>query len=118
MPMTSLQIWIRHWTRRAPSESCRRCKRHDPAQGRKRQETDVLASASTIRRSSRAPLVIGLVNNMPDLALRATERQFCALLSAASHDFVVRLKLFTLPNIPRSDATLAHIARTMTISRN
>ena len=67
--------------------------------------------ARTVRRSSRSPLVIGLVNNMPDLALRATERQFCALLSAASHDFVVRLKLFTLPDIPRSDATLAHIAR-------
>ena len=67
--------------------------------------------ARTIHRSSRSPLVIGLVNNMPDLALRVTERQFCALLSAASRDFVVRLKLFTLPHIPRSDATLAHIAR-------
>jgi homoserine O-succinyltransferase/O-acetyltransferase len=68
-------------------------------------------AARTNHRSSRSPLVIGLVNNMPDLALRATERQFCALLSAASRDFVVRLKLFTLPDIPRSDATLAHIAR-------
>src|SRR5271165_932147 len=68
-------------------------------------------TALAIRRSCRAPLVIGLVNNMPNLALRATERQFCALLSAASHDFVIRLKLFSLPEIPRSDATLAHIDR-------
>jgi homoserine O-succinyltransferase/O-acetyltransferase len=66
-------------------------------------------TAFAIRGSSRAPLVIGLVNNMPDLALRATERQFCALLSAASRDFVTRLKLFSLPEITRSDTTRAHI---------
>jgi homoserine O-succinyltransferase len=68
-------------------------------------------TALAIRRSCQAPLVIGLVNNMPDLALRATERQFCTLLSAASHDFVIRLKLFSLSEVPRSDVTLAHIDR-------
>ena len=31
-----------------------------------------------------APVVIGLVNNMPDAALQATERQFCDLLAEAS----------------------------------
>jgi homoserine O-succinyltransferase/O-acetyltransferase len=56
-------------------------------------------------------IVIGLVNNMPDAALRATERQFCDLLSAASSDFVVRLKLFSLPEIERSHAMRSHIAR-------
>jgi homoserine O-succinyltransferase len=46
-------------------------------------------------------LVIGLVNNMPDAALRATERQFCELLSEAAQGRVIRLRLFSLPGIPR-----------------
>ena len=75
------------------------------------RHADQRASARSSVRSSRAPLVIGLVNNMPDQALRATERQFCTLLSAASHDFVVRLKLFSLPEIQRSETALAHIGR-------
>jgi hypothetical protein len=33
--------------------------------------------------SSPAPLVIGLVNNMPDAALQTTEQQFTELLGAA-----------------------------------
>ena len=35
-------------------------------------------------RTQRAPLVIGLVNNMPDGALQATERQFEGLLGEAA----------------------------------
>jgi homoserine O-succinyltransferase len=69
------------------------------------------ARASQRRRSLRQPIVIGLVNNMPDAALRSTERQFCSLLSAASRDVVVRLKLFAIPEIPREPALQAHIAR-------
>ncbi len=61
--------------------------------------------------SHRDPIVIALLNNMPDAALEGTERQFCALLSAASRDFVVRLKLYSLPEIARSDATRSHISR-------
>ena len=57
------------------------------------------------------PIVIGLVNNMPDAALRATEQQFCTLLHAASRDFVVRLKLFSHPRIQRSAQAMAHIER-------
>jgi len=34
---------------------------------------------------------IGLVNNMPDAALKATERQFLTLLDAAADGMVVRL---------------------------
>ena len=48
-------------------------------------------------------LDIGLVNNMPDTALRATERQFLSLLTAAAQGIVVRLRLFTLPDVPRTD---------------
>jgi len=53
-------------------------------------------------------LTIGLINNMPDAAFRATERQFISLLDAASDDFPVRLKLYTLPGVPREGACLLH----------
>jgi homoserine O-succinyltransferase len=46
---------------------------------------------------------VGLVNNMPDSALIATERQLFQLLDAAAGSLPVRLKLYTLPNVPRSD---------------
>ena len=56
------------------------------------------------------PLTIALVNNMPDSALRTTERQFGELLAAASQERPVELKLFSLPEIPRSERARAHIA--------
>lgn len=46
-------------------------------------------------------LAIGLVNNMPDAALQATERQFTALLGKAAGDRPVRLHLFALPGVER-----------------
>jgi homoserine O-succinyltransferase/O-acetyltransferase len=48
-------------------------------------------------------LDIGLVNNMPDAALDATVRQFRGLLGAAAGETVVRLTLYTLPEVPRTD---------------
>jgi homoserine O-succinyltransferase/O-acetyltransferase len=47
-------------------------------------------------------LTVGLVNNMPDAALDATERQFIDLIRAASPDLIVRFKLFSVPEIARS----------------
>ena len=58
-----------------------------------------------------APLRIALVNNMPDSALRTTERQFSELLAAASQGHAVELKLFSLPAIPRSEKARSHIAQ-------
>ena len=49
-------------------------------------------------------LNVGLVNNMPDAAVAATERQFASLVEAASGDFDVRLSLFDLETLPRSHA--------------
>jgi len=49
-------------------------------------------------------LVIGLINNMPDAALETTERQFIDLLDAATKDRSIRLKLYSLPEVPRTDA--------------
>ncbi len=53
---------------------------------------------------------IGLVNNMPDAALEATERQFTDLIRAAASDVVVRLKLFALPELPRGQAARGALA--------
>jgi homoserine O-succinyltransferase len=46
---------------------------------------------------------VGLVNNMPDSALISTERQLFDLLNASAGRMPVRLRLYTLPMIPRSD---------------
>jgi homoserine O-succinyltransferase len=48
-------------------------------------------------------LDIGLVNNMPDAALDATERQFRGLLSASAGDLDVRLTIYSLPEVPRTE---------------
>jgi homoserine O-succinyltransferase/O-acetyltransferase len=46
-------------------------------------------------------ITIGLINNMPDEALKATERQFLSLLDAASDGLQIRLLYFMLPDVPR-----------------
>jgi homoserine O-succinyltransferase len=49
-------------------------------------------------------ITIGLINNMPDAAFTATERQFCSLLNAASrNDLKVLLLFYLLPEIPRKE---------------
>ncbi len=52
---------------------------------------------------------IGLINNMPDGALRSTERQFLTLLDTAADGVLVRLSLYALPGVPRNDSARAHI---------
>lgn len=56
------------------------------------------------------PLVIGLVNNMPDAALRTTERNFREVLAAASRDIPIHLRMLSLPEISRSAAARLHLA--------
>jgi homoserine O-succinyltransferase len=48
---------------------------------------------------------------MPDAALHATERQFLALLQAAADDIPVRLTLYTLPEVPRTDFGREQVSR-------
>jgi homoserine O-succinyltransferase len=78
------------------------------------QSTSGVATLERVQRSSTKPptrvrdsdqncLEIGLINNMPDAALDATVRQFRGLLAAAAGDTAVRLTLYTLPEVPRSD---------------
>jgi len=54
---------------------------------------------------------VGLVNNMPDAALQATERQFVALLGAAADGLTVRLTPYALPDIPRTDWGRDYVTR-------
>ncbi len=44
-------------------------------------------------------LEIGIVNNMPDATLAATERQFKALIDHATAGRRVRVRFFALPGI-------------------
>ena len=54
-------------------------------------------------------LVIGLINNMPDMALETTEAQFARLLSHAADSLDVRLRLSFLPEVPRGPAGREHL---------
>jgi len=53
---------------------------------------------------------IALINNMPDPALEDTEMQFMELLESAAGDLPVRLKLYSLPRVPRGDRGLEHLS--------
>lgn len=54
------------------------------------------------------PIVIGLVNNMSDAALRTTEQQFRLLLAKAPPGRSLLFRLFFLPEIARSEAARRH----------
>ena len=55
------------------------------------------------------PLRIALINNMPDSALEDTEVQFFELLESAAGELPVSLKLYSLPDLPRSEAGEQHL---------
>jgi len=50
-----------------------------------------------------APLAIGLLNNMSDGALEATERQFLHLLTAAGADLHIEVSFYHFSEVPRGD---------------
>jgi homoserine O-succinyltransferase len=54
---------------------------------------------------------LGLINNMPDPALQATEQQFVKLLDAAAEGTSVHLSLYALPNVLRTDWGEGYLAR-------
>jgi homoserine O-succinyltransferase len=58
---------------------------------------------------AKAPITIGLVNNMSDAALLATERQFMRLIAPAARETDVHVRLFYLPEIARGDAARAQL---------
>jgi homoserine O-succinyltransferase len=54
---------------------------------------------------------IGLLNNMPEAALEATEQQFLELLGAAAGDSWVHLRFFSLPGVPRSERIRSYLSQ-------
>ena len=71
---------------------------------------DSSATARAFRACAGAgEIVIGLINNMPDAALDATESQFSSLLEAAAESLPVHLRYSTLPEVPRSWLAQARI---------
>lgn len=69
-----------------------------------------MTHAASTAESKRQPVVIGLVNNMGDAALRTTEEQFRDLLGRAGASYDVRLRLFSFPELIRSEAGAAYVA--------
>jgi len=57
-----------------------------------------------------AAIRIGLINNMPDTALHATEAQFAGLLEGASPARHVSLRFSSLPELTRGAEASAHIS--------
>ncbi|MGH7094256.1 MAG: homoserine O-acetyltransferase/O-succinyltransferase family protein, partial [Stellaceae bacterium] len=55
------------------------------------------------------PIAVGLVNNMPDAALKSTERQFRELLQSAAGNRPLSLRVFSIPGLARSDAGQRHV---------
>jgi homoserine O-succinyltransferase len=62
------------------------------------------AQPGALERPRRTSLHIGLVNNMADAAMCATEHQFLRLLEAAAGDIPVHLTLYALPEVERRPA--------------
>jgi homoserine O-succinyltransferase len=56
-----------------------------------------------------ADLTIGLINNMPDAALQATERQFMRLLRQAAGDARIDFHCFSLPSVRRSQSAKGRV---------
>jgi len=56
-----------------------------------------------------ADLTIGLINNMPDSALKATERQFMRLLRQAAGDVRIDFHCFSLASVSRSQSAKGRI---------
>ena len=67
---------------------------------------------AAVRGHAGRPITIGLVNNMPDAALSATEAQFRRLVQGAADGRDVRLKLFCIPDIVRGDVARQAMAGT------
>lgn len=84
----------------------------DPDLYRQLAITPATANAGAeVRAGAPKCIHIGLVNNMPDGALQATERQFLRLLESASAGYLVRLSLYGMPDLPRGEAGRSHVER-------
>ena len=68
-------------------------------------------AGKTTRTPGADPITIGLVNNMPDAALKFTELQVRDLLRRAAGRRGVSLRTFSLPEVPRSAEGRRYVAQ-------
>ena len=73
------------------------------------KNASIIAPPSGNQGASAERLRIALINNMPDSALEDTELQFFELLESAARDLPLSLKLYSLPELPRSAAGQQHL---------
>src|ERR1700681_3210752 len=66
------------------------------------------------QQNSDGVLTIGLINNMPDAALQAPDRQFMSLLYAAAGNNRFRCHCFSLPSVSRSQTAKWRVDRQYT----
>jgi homoserine O-succinyltransferase/O-acetyltransferase len=69
---------------------------------------------SEFERGGEPELTIALINNMPDSALKATERQFMRLVQSAAGKQRIRFHYFALPSVARSKQAKDHIDKEYT----
>jgi homoserine O-succinyltransferase/O-acetyltransferase len=75
------------------------------------EENDRAVALPASAKATAGGVNIGLINNMPDSALISTERQLFELLNAAAGKLPVRLRLYALPMVPRTDWGREYISR-------
>ncbi len=71
---------------------------------------DIERSDSTSEVRAANCVTVGLINNMPDAALKSTERQFVHLVRESARSTIVRLLLFSIPEVSRSDVARTEMA--------
>ena len=67
------------------------------------------ARGAVPEKSSADPVVVVLLNNMPDAALEATETQFLRLLQSAAGPHPIELRLAYLPEVGRAGGALERV---------
>lgn len=81
-----------------------------PAFETMRSEGVPVVAADRVAPTGRPQVTVGLLNLMPDAALRATDRQFIRLVSAAAGEFDIWVQPFTAAAEARGDEARAHVA--------
>ncbi|MGE3957082.1 MAG: homoserine O-succinyltransferase [Vicinamibacterales bacterium] len=74
-----------------------------------RRQGHAVLTADDARRQDIRELHVGLLNMMPDAAFQVTEQQFMRLVGSSNHIAQFFVHVFTVPGLPRSEATQAYI---------
>jgi len=67
------------------------------------------SAVADMRHAPKNCINVGIINNMPDGALKSTERQFLNLLNTAAGALALRVTFYGLPEVLRSDSGRRHM---------